>query len=452
MIQISYKLKKGRQALVAVVGRGTKRFELGTGVLVPDGVRFTPPKSLSGGDYNDRSTCDANLHLWEEGLRSKWSRLISTNPAATAADLRSMITTIKHREAGFDASLSGWISSLESRISKGELVNDNTGDILSEGTIKTIQYFISVTKKFIAKYEDFDFARYNSSNIMVLGRQAIIGKYKSFGASFKRYLTDDCQFGQQTSAVVMARLRWMIVMFAKEYNITIDDDMLDVIKFKSKRHSSDEDIVALDDDQFDFLIDNESMLRTEANYARQQAVIDYIIVGLLTCARKGDMNLWNETNLRAVGEEYRLRYVPEKTKRSSQAVVDLFPISERVVAIFSKNIQLYNKLMPPLPKQLAIGIKNLMKKYPIFDRDITVRNSKGEFVTKKTCTAFRAHSLRSSGITYLLSHGVPERVVRKISGHAATSMSFNVYAKVLEKNKQDLYRDVFNKFSEPTPQ
>jgi integrase len=449
MIQVSYKLKKGRSALIAIVGRGTSRFELGTGVLVPQGVVFSAPKSLTGGNHKERNQCDADLNLWENSLRTKWDKLTAVNPLATPADLKTMISTGKQKEAGFDATLLGWINKLTSRIDKGELANETTGTQLAPSSIVSMRGFVSIIEAFILKHGDFDFGRYNSGNALLLGKPPIVNKYKTLGAEFKNYLLVECGYANETTKQIINKLKRLIRNFSKEYGISIEPELLDPLKFRVAKKNSDEDIIALDDDQFEFILNNEHLLRGSAIRAKQQDVVDYIIAGLLTCARKGDMNVWRESNLRPDGDDYHLRFVPEKTKRSSQVVVDLFPLNHRLVEIFKKNLERHGKLMPPMPRILSRAIRSIMEKHTIFDRLIVIRTAKGEFVTKKASAAFKAHSLRSSGITYLLSKGMPEMAVKKISGHSQNSESFSAYAKVLEKNKQDLYRQVFSKF---TPQ
>jgi integrase len=449
MIQVSYKLKKGRSALVAIVGRGKTRFELGTGVIIPFGVVFTPPKSMSGGDPKQRNKADADLNIWESGLRGKWDRLVSINPLATESDLKNMVARGKQKEAGFDATLIGWANKLTSRIDNGEMINKDTGRKLADNTLTSLKQFINNIEGFVAKYGDFDFGRYNSANATILGKAPVINKYKTLGAEFKNYILNDLKYGDQTTGVVMGKLRGLIETFSSEYGLTVDKELIEPLKYRARRKNSDEDIVALDDDQFEYIINNEEKFRIESRRVKQQRAIDYMIVGLLTCARKGDMGKWDSTNLRQADGGYRLRYIPEKTSRSSQAVVDVFPLSDRVVSIFKKNLELYNKLLPPLPFQLGRAIQAILKKHEIFDRQIVIRTSDGGFVTKKTSEAFKAHSLRSSGITYLLSQGMQEMMVKKISGHSQNSQSFLVYAKVLEKNKQQAYRDVFAKFATP---
>lgn len=457
-LQVSYKLKKGRQVLVAIVGRGATRFELGTGVRVPPGVRFVRPKSLVGGDYKDRNNCDSELHLWEVRLRAKWDKLRSMTPMATAIDLKMVISNNKLQESGFDATLLGWLNKLESRKNNGELSNDRTGNALSPSTLEQYQLFIDICRAYISKHGDFDFGRYNSGNIQILGKPDIVNKYKAFGATIKRYLNDERQFGRMTVSLLMAKLRWLVSIFSAEYNITIERDLMAVLRYSAPASSNNEEIVALEDDQFDWLVTNEDLIRRGLIRVRQQDIMDYIIVGLLTCARKGDMSSWTAVNLNVLDNgEYRLTYTPEKKRRSSSPpIIDITPLPAPVVRIFKKNLVKDNRLMPVLPTGLSRSIRNILKDQVmenpdgtatrIFDKEITIRTAKGELVKRKTWVAFKAHSLRSSGITHLLSAGMPEIQVKKISGHSPNSHAFAVYAKPLEKNRQDKLRDVNSKY------
>ncbi len=445
MIQIAYRLRAGRRVLIAMIGSSrAERFELGTGVTVPTGVTFTSPNSLSGGDNKDRNSCAADLHAWEDRVRTTWAKIKAFSPTVTAADLKGALSNTKETTAGYGATLEGWLNKLQERLENGEVSNEATGNPLSPRTIVHQTQFIRVARKYLLTNEDFNFYKYNSSNIPLMGKPVIISKYKAFSAGFKKFLTEDCKYGDKTKAGVMARLKWLIGLYSKEFGIFIDEELMKAFKLSAGGTGSDEDIVALYDDQFEFIINNEIALRQEAVRVEQQYTIDYIIVGLQTCARKGDMMIWDGANLRQDNGQYRLRFIPEKTKRSSRAVVDIFPLSESVVSIFKRNLEKYDKLMPPCPDHLEVNIRNILKRYPVFDRDITIKDPSGKFVTKKMYQAFKAHSLRSSGITYLLSRGVPEMIVKKISGHSPNSASFAVYAKVMDKQKGDLYKGVFS--------
>lgn len=447
-VLVSFKQKKDRPSMVAVVGRGAGagRFELGANITLPSGVMFINGV-FKGGTPNERAKAEADKADYYNDLNKKYKVFLSSSPMGTYSAFKLWLKEKKRQTVGFEATLSGWLNNEDARRVAGELSNRLTGNALSQPTLENTEYFINVSREFVTKHGDLDFRIYNSGSIDVVGKAEIVNKYKTLISKYRRFLEDERKLSPSTISSLVARLKQLISSFSKEYDVRIEEELLGIIKSKPLKKNNDEDVVALDADQFDFLIENEELIRSNIKFVKQQDVVDYMIVGLLTCARKHDMSIWDAANLRSEDNgKFRLRFTPNKTKNSSEAVVDLFPLSPRVMKIFNKNLVAHNKLMPELPSNLGMGIRRLMQNYPIFDRIITIRTPKGAFENKMMCDAFKAHSLRSSGITYLLSRGVPEMIVRKVSGHSHTSASFSKYVKILAKNKGDQYEEAFAKF------
>ncbi len=155
----------------------------------------------------------------------------------------------------------------------------------------------------------------------------------------------------------------------------------------------------------------------------------------LTCARKGDMNSWTFSNFRSSVEESTLRYIPNKTKGSSAVAVEFAPIPKRVIEIFTRNQTNYGKLIPPITGGIGRSIKTILKRYPIFNRDLTSRTPKGIFITNKTYKSIKIHSLRASGISYLLNRGVSEMTVKKYQDIQQTQTCLGFMQKFWRKAK-----------------
>jgi hypothetical protein len=436
-LQITYKLKKGRRTLVAVVGRGSHRVELGTGLKLPTGVEFNLPRNVVGGDHRDRNTYVASLNAWEAAIRDRWGSLLQKSPASVPADLLRIKEPAQEvqKEKTCKLTLLVWINHLADQIMADILCNDRTGRFLSKKTIEFNKYFINVMTGFVGRHGDFDF-----------GVNATHEDFQRVGSKIKRYLLEEMNYGQETTFKLMERVRWLIRSRIKGLRVSIDAQMLASFRYPRPRKNSSDDIVALDIDQYQWVIRNEAVLRADFPKPNQQVAIDYLVVGLITCARKGDMDSWTATNLRAIGQETGLRYVPAKTKSSSGVLVDITPVPECVAEIFKRNLNTHGKLMPPLSAGLGRAIRGILRKQPIFHREVTVRLASGSYTKKKTWEALRVHALRSSGITYLLSQGIPDGIVRSISGHTGNSDSFAVYSKVLDRVKRNTLQEVYSRF------
>ncbi len=61
-----------------------------------------------------------------------------------------------------------------------------------------------------------------------------------------------------------------------------------------------------------------------------------------------------------------------------------------------------------------------------------------------------AHTMRRTAITNLLILGVPEPIVRKISGHAAGSREFYKYVNIADGYLNDEVKKAYKKLMEPS--
>jgi hypothetical protein len=436
-LQITFKVKKGRRSVVAVVGRGSRRIEMGTGLRVPDGAQFEAPRNIVGGHHRARNDFIAALNDWESSTREKWRRITLIKPATVPSELLTFgkPTENPKPEWANELTLLGWIRHLTEQLDNGIICNERTGHLLSPRTLEFNRYYVKVISRFIQCHGDFDFGPY--LGIDLSSRPASHDDFRALGSKIKRYIIEEENLGQETTFKLMERLRWHIRSSVKDLGLSLDPQLLVSFRYPRPRKNGGEDVIALDIDQFEWTIRNEGALRAEFPKPNHQVAIDYLIVGLMTCARKGDMNSWTSANLRTRGDETSLRYIPTKTKSSSGALVDITPLPNRVCQIFRRNLGVYQKLMPPLPTSLGRHIRAILRQQAIFNREVTVRLASGSHTKKKTWEALKVHSLRCSGITYLLSRGIPDPIVRSISGHTINSDSFGVYLKILESVKKE---------------
>jgi hypothetical protein len=438
-LQITFKVKKGRRSVVAVVGRGSRRVEMGTGLRVPDGANFEAPRNISGGHHRTRNDFIAALNEWEVNLRERWLRLQSLKLEAKPSDLLetgSSAVEIPHRRGLQRPALSVAVNYLAEQVRTRALVNDRTGGLLSRKTLEFNGYFVGVVSRYILSHGDFDLgAEDRASRLM---------RFKKFGVMVKRFLLEESQFGLETTFKLMERLRWLLRSYSTLCCDEVDEALLSALKFPKPRKNNNEDVFSLDVDQYEWILENEANLRAKHPSAPSQAAIDYLVVGLVTCARKGDIDSWTTANLRSTSRVTTLRYVPKKTESSSNLTVDFMPLPDSVLRIFERNIDVHGKLLPPLFARLGGSIRRILREEAIMQREVAVRDSTGGYKKTQSWEALRIHSLRSSGITYLLSRGVPEVIVRSISGHTRTSESFAAYSKVLESVKFQKLQETFS--------
>ena len=134
------------------------------------------------------------------------------------------------------------------------------------------------------------------------------------------------------------------------------------------------------------------------------------------------------------------------------------PLPEYVLEIIKRNRRKSGKfLLPRLSStNLNLQIKKLIK-FAGWDNNLPKNISlKGKMVELKSASGnswkfyehITAHTMRRTAITTLLIMGVPENVVRKISGHAPMSKEFYKYVSIAQEYLSFEVKKAFKKLVE----
>jgi integrase len=192
------------------------------------------------------------------------------------------------------------------------------------------------------------------------------------------------------------------------------------------------DVLVLSPDQLKFLIHNTDF---DASLTpTQRKIKDVFVFGCTTGLRYSDIYLLTNKNFEKIQGEWYLKIKSKKTKTYSTiklpnyavTIVDKYKSRNAKMPVFGK-ITLFN-----FNKNLkAIGEKAAFTNPVQITRE---RQGKAQNLKKantekqdRFCDQMSSHMMRRTAITTLLILGMPEHLVRKISGHSHTSASFNRY-------------------------
>lgn len=188
--------------------------------------------------------------------------------------------------------------------------------------------------------------------------------------------------------------------------------------------------------QLQFLICNkefEDSLTTSLKRAR-----DIFIVGCTVALRFSDLMNLKRSNLVQTPGETSLILFTEKTGTEIR-----IPLPEYVLEIINRNKRKAGKyILPRLSStNMNLQIKKLIKKAGwahTLPKNISFRGKMQEIKSKtggswKFYQHITAHTMRRTAITTLLMMGVPENIVRKISGHAPASKEFYKYVSIAQE-------------------
>ena len=188
------------------------------------------------------------------------------------------------------------------------------------------------------------------------------------------------------------------------------------------------------------------LLHDEAFYLRltkrQVFIRDLMITGCFTALRASDLLSLCKRQLVSEGSNTWLVVSSKKTHQQSRIL-----LPEALLRIFKKYPAKGKRIFP------AISNVNFNRQIKIIGRlagwtepvicqrnkkgiPVTVRNSRTTDHRYRFCDLLTTHSLRRSAITVLLMMGMPEQLVRQVSGHRPGSREFHRYV-CLSQDWQD---------------
>lgn len=188
------------------------------------------------------------------------------------------------------------------------------------------------------------------------------------------------------------------------------------------------EIHVLNPEQLKFLIYDSNFEKTLT--LPQRTVKDMFVFGCATGLRFSDLSLLTIKNIEVINNEYYLKIKSKKTKTFSSIKLPEFAV------VIIKKFKTRRSSAKLFPKYDLANFNEILKRIGEkagWTNEIhTTREVKGISKTdkkkkKRFCDQMSSHMMRRTAITTMLVFGMPEHLVKKISGHSQTSASFNRY-------------------------
>jgi site-specific recombinase XerD len=251
--------------------------------------------------------------------------------------------------------------------------------------------------------------------------------WKRFYKQFTDYLYHDCGYYDNYAGHVIKNLRCFFNYLNKDLLLTTGD-------FHKQFYVRKEEIpiYPLTPEELNFLIYNKTF--EESLSPRMKEVKDFFVFGCTVALRVSDLLKLSPVHLRYAGAAVYLLVRSQKTATDTQV-----RLPEYAVAILDKYKRKRKKLLPHFNKvNLNKYIKLLLEQAGFTHTVQKTREKRGRAVELKKqlaekkqefrfCDVATSHTMRRTAITTMLSLGMPEQVVRKISGHAPGSKEFYRY-------------------------
>ncbi|WP_066836515.1 tyrosine-type recombinase/integrase [Rufibacter ruber] len=230
-----------------------------------------------------------------------------------------------------------------------------------------------------------------------------------------------------------------------------------------KEESTDQDFIIFYEDEIKLLAEMPLVFTKKEKTERMEEIRDCVLMGIFTCLRLSDLMNLTEEDLSITPNEWHIIRENKKTK----AIVRI-PLFEKGIEIIKKYRGKYPTL---LPKRIQVTYNNNVRTLAAhfaayvqqqiedgktegmilnnWEKFKYTRTRNGVHVSEMVDTKdmLSSHVCRKSGISFLLSKGMTDLEVKKISGHKYNSESFWKYIRIAEQVKdkkvKSAWGDVF---------
>lgn len=303
------------------------------------------------------------------------------------------------------------------------------GTRISEGTIHNYEYFKKCLLEFDAK-KTFELKIYIVNNLTQKEKERANSYYKKFYKHFTAFMYNEKKYFDNYVGLIIKCLRSFFNYLEKERNVSVG------VFHKSFFVPVEEiPIVALTHEQLNYIIYDQAF---DALVQKHDLVKikDIFVFGCTVALRVSDLLSLSNKNLVIQNEKYYLKVKSKKTNTHTS-----IKLPDYAIEIIKRNQDQGSLLLPSISKAWFNNqLKQLSKLIPDDFELVKMRERKGKqvvvFKDAKTRTHFKlsdhisTHTMRRTAITNMLCLGMPEHLVRKISGHAANSHEFFRYVKL----------------------
>ncbi len=308
------------------------------------------------------------------------------------------------------------------------------GARIARGTIRNYENMKRVLLDFVDE-RDFEIRIYVYSNLTQREREKAKLYYQKFYRSFTNYMYNKNGYFDNYVGQIIKSLRTF-------FNYLRGDRSIDVGEWHKNFYAPSEEIaiITLTPEHMRYIInDEEFILRAEE--AGLSEIRDIFIFGCTVGLRISDLMSLTKKNLVIAGGNYYLNVKSQKT--STTTSIKLPPYAKEIIRKYQRKQR--NKYLLPHRSSYYVNskLKLLGALLPDNFEIVKTRERRGKQVVvykdSQTKTHYKlsdhitAHTMRRTAITNLLSLGMPEHMVRKISGHAANSKEFFRYVELTQK-------------------
>ena len=312
-------------------------------------------------------------------------------------------------------------------------------------TIDNYTYIYKLIQDFVTDTR-FEIRVYIVTNLTAKEKEQAKKYYKKFFGAFTDYLYHTRDFFDNYVGLVIKGLRTFYNYLNTELSISVGDYHKHFYVFHEEV-----DIVVLSPEQLNYLIyDQDLNARLPEHLVK---VKDIFIFGCTVALRFSDLMKLKPDHLQFYNNAHYLRVSSTKTNTSTTIKLPAYAVEllmryhkKQKTLLPSHSNAWLNKCLKELAKHLDFKeplVKYRTKrgvKFPVYKN----KAKKQHYTLADHITT---HTMRRTAITTMLRLGMPDQVVRKISGHAANSKEFFRYVEFAQSYVDEHTDLVFEKIS-----
>jgi integrase len=317
------------------------------------------------------------------------------------------------------------------------------GTKISDGTVNNYLYLKKNLVEF-SEQSSFELKLFVVNNLTQSDKERANRYYKKFYKSFTSYMYDKKKYFDNYVGLIIKCLRSFFNYLELERNVSVGS-------YHKTFYVPQEEIpiVALTQEQLRYFIYDEDF-NTLVKKNKLSEAKDIFVFGCTVALRVSDLLKLSKKNLQVQGDKY---YIQVKSQKTNTHTAIKLP--DYAIEIIQKHKGRQSTLLPNYSAAwVNTKFKRLAKLIPDDFEMIKTRERRGRQVIvykdpKKRIhynlsDHISTHTMRRTAITTLLNLGMPEHMVRKISGHAANSKEFFRYVKLSQSFMDDETDKVFD--------
>lgn len=319
------------------------------------------------------------------------------------------------------------------------------GTPISEGTIKNYRYVQKHLTGFV-NHQAFQFKLYIDPHIPHGQKRKVKHYWTQFYQQFTNYLYGLGYYDNYVGLIIKC-LRSFFNYLREERHI--DTGIYHRSFFVPVEAIP---IITLTHEHLSFII-NDTKFNAQLKTCGLEATRDIFVFGCTVALRVSDLLTLTSKNLMIQHDKYYLKVKSKKTNAYTSV-----KLPEYAIQILNKYQDQYPTLLPPISVfWLNKQLKQMAALIPDNFQLIKTRERQGKQViiykNPETKTHYQlsdhitTHTMRRTAITNMLCLGMPEHLVRKISGHAANSKEFFRYVELSQSFIDQETDKIFNRFA-----